>query len=57
MPKCPNCSGLLYPENDMYENYLLCILCSREYNLDMTSRRMTPAELEKKTGIVSRGDE
>ena len=57
MPKCPNCSGLLYPENDMYENYLLCIMCSREYNLDMTSKRMTPAELEKKTGIVSRGDE
>ena len=50
-PKCPNCGGFMYYDNDIAENYLVCACCAREYNLDMTSRRMTPQELKNLTGI------
>ncbi len=50
-PECPNCGGLLHNNNDGYEGYLTCLSCAREFNLDMTLKRMTPAELYDRKGI------
>ena len=51
LPSCPNCQGLLYVNDDGYEKYLTCLGCSREYNEDLTSKRMTPYQLESRYGI------
>ena len=50
-PKCPNCHGILYWDNDQYENYLVCLMCAREYNKDLILRRMTIKELNTRYDI------
>ena len=50
-PSCPNCHGLLYVNDDGYEKYLTCFGCAREYNKDLTPRRMTIKELKSRHGI------
>lgn len=49
--RCPNCSGLLHRENDGSEDYLSCLICSREFTLDLIPRRMSAEELAKNFGI------
>lgn len=49
--KCPNCGGVCYQDTDGYEDYFTCIYCAREYNGDLTSRRMTPEQLKARYGI------
>ena len=51
MKICPNCNGWLIQDNDRYEDYLVCIVCAREFNLGMRSRRMTPEELYSRCGV------
>ncbi len=40
-PRCPHCGGILNTENDGYENYFTCLICAREFDLDLKPRRMT----------------
>lgn len=39
-PGCPHCGGLLYKDNDDYEDYLTCFGCARSFNFDMKPRRI-----------------
>ena len=52
LDRCPHCGShnieLAY---DGYSSYYVCITCSREYELNGSSRRMTPKELEEREGI------
>ncbi len=56
-PKCPHCSGVLYPDTDGYEKYLNCMACARQFHFDMTSRRMTLSELNSRYKIHLTGNE
>ncbi len=47
-PDCPHCGGRLYPEDDGYEDYLVCLYCAREFDFNLTPKRMTPSELRNK---------
>ena len=49
---CPNCGGLLHQENDGREDYLSCLICSREFSLELKPRRMDVEELKKNFGIT-----
>ncbi len=50
-PRCPNCGHTLYRDNATTENYLTCLMCAREFDVELNSRRMTPYELHKRYGI------
>ena len=50
--KCPNCGGFFSLENDTTEDYLLCGICAREFDMELRRRRMTPQELEARYGIT-----
>ena len=50
-PKCHRCGGVLYSNSDGYADYYTCSACSREFNMDMSSRRMTTDEFKKRLGI------
>ena len=50
-PKCPHCGSILRLENDGYENYLACFGCAREFDFNITPRRITPDELYNRLGI------
>lgn len=50
-PKCPNCGGILYLDNDGYEEYFTCVGCAREWNKDLSARRITVKEFETRFGI------
>ena len=43
--RCPRCGGVLLVEDDGYELYLNCMGCAREYNQNLTPRRMTIKQL------------
>ena len=49
--RCPNCGGACYRDTDKYEDYFICISCAREYNRDLTPRRMTIEQLKSRYGI------
>ena len=36
--RCPQCHGLLNKENDGFEDFLICIMCAREFKLDLSPR-------------------
>ncbi len=38
---CPHCGGVLIQDFDGYDNYLTCLMCAREFDLNMCPRRMT----------------
>ena len=48
---CPRCGGVLYIDNDGYEDFFNCMDCSREFDLDMIPRRMSTIELKTRKGI------
>ncbi len=50
--KCPHCGGMLFMEWDGYVYYYLCIVCSRQWELNGKPRRVTPRELEEQEGIA-----
>ena len=39
-PKCPRCGGLFHLDYDEYEMYLTCIMCARQFELDLNPRRV-----------------
>jgi DNA-directed RNA polymerase subunit M/transcription elongation factor TFIIS len=43
--KCPNCKGTLYQDTDGQEEYFVCLMCAREFDLDMRPKRMNVSEL------------
>lgn len=49
--KCPNCGGILERNEDEKEIYLTCLMCAREFDLNMKPRSMTPEELTSRYGI------
>ena len=51
MNKCPHCGGILSQDYDGYEQYLVCVMCAREYDTEGESLRMTPKELTERKGI------
>jgi acetyl-CoA carboxylase beta subunit len=50
-PKCPRCGGVMYCETDTYEEYLTCTHCAREFNINMSERRMSTKQFRKRFGI------
>ena len=51
MLNCPHCGGLLSLDYDGYEQYLVCMMCGREYDANGETRRFTPKEYFNKFGI------
>lgn len=49
---CPNCGQRLFKASDEHDNYLTCPACVREYNYDLSPRRMTINELTERTGVT-----
>ena len=37
-PKCPHCGGLFHLDNDGYEDYFTCIMCARQFSIDLNHR-------------------
>ena len=49
--RCPHCGSILYIDYDGYEDYLACFGCAREFDFNITPRRMAPDELYNRFGI------
>ena len=39
-PRCPRCGGLLQLGNDGYEDYLTCLMCARQFELNLTPKKI-----------------
>lgn len=48
---CPRCNGVLVRQITPNDEILTCLICSREYNIDMTPRRMTVKEMQQRYNI------
>ena len=48
---CPRCGGLLEQRTDGYGKYLNCMMCSRQFDLTLGPRAMTPQMLFDRHGI------
>lgn len=33
---CPHCRGFLLPDTDGYKDYYTCLICGRQFKLDLT---------------------
>lgn len=49
--KCPHCGGLLYFDDDGYEQQYTCIMCARTFSLTGRPKGMTPSELSRRLVI------
>lgn len=49
--KCPRCGGLLTQQSGGYEDYLVCIMCARRFNFDMSPRGLKLKEFKAKHNI------
>ena len=38
-PDCPRCGGLLSLDIDGYEDFLTCIMCARQFELDLNPKK------------------
>ncbi len=51
MSSCPHCGGLLNRDYDGYEQYLVCLMCGRMFDLNGETMRMTPIECKTRYGV------